>query len=138
MKLNLKKPLIAGVCFSLLSVAPGTTLIASAGNRPANGDSTDGSKTASAEKSRSNRSSRNNHAVKIYPDVLKRVMHVVAKENNTKEIDFFVFDLQGTLIQHYKMEAGDHERLVSLKRGKYVYHVFAGDEETASGQFEVR
>jgi hypothetical protein len=68
----------------------------------------------------------------------KRVMHVVAKEGLTQEIDFFVFDLQGTLIQHYKMEAGDHERLVDLARGKYVYHVFAGDEETASGQFEVR
>lgn len=136
MKLNLKKPLLAGVCFSLLSVAPGTTLIASSGsNSPATKEPAE-KKTAA--KSRSMRSSRKNHAIKIYPDAWKRVMHVVAKESNTQEIDFFVFDLQGTLIQHYKMEAGDHQKLVDLKRGKYVYHVFAGDEETASGQFEIR
>lgn len=135
MKLNLKKNLLAGVCFSLLSVSPTITLIASSGTvRPSTEEPRE---KKTSVKSRS-RSSRNNHAIKIYPDTWKRVMHVVAKESNAQEIDFFVFDLQGTLIQHYKMEAGDHEKLVNLKRGKYVYHVFAGDEETASGQFEIR
>lgn len=135
MKLILKKPLLAGVCFSLLAVSPGITLIASPGHttvineKP--GEKKSGEKTRAA-------SSRKNHAIKIYPDAWKRVMHVVAKESNVQEIDFFVFDLQGTLIQHYKMDAGDHEKLADLKRGKYVYHVFAGDEETASGQFEIR
>ncbi|MGK2863299.1 MAG: hypothetical protein ACSLE0_15310 [Chitinophagaceae bacterium] len=83
-------------------------------------------------------SSRNNHAVKIYPDVLKRTMHVVAKENDGMTIDFFVFDLQGTLMVHYKMEEGDHEKLTGLQRGNYVYHVFCGDEETAIGKFNIR
>jgi hypothetical protein len=83
-------------------------------------------------------SSRNNHSVRIYPDALKRVMHVIAKGNDGKEIDFFVFDLEGTLIQHYKMGAGDHEKLVNLERKKYVYQVFSGDEESAIGQFEIR
>ncbi|HTD93705.1 MAG TPA: hypothetical protein VK644_07835 [Chitinophagaceae bacterium] len=83
-------------------------------------------------------SSRNNHSVRIYPDALKRVMHVIAKGNDGKEIDFFVFDLEGTLIQHYKMGAGDHEKLVNLERKKYVYQVFSGDEESAIGQFEMR
>ena len=70
--------------------------------------------------------------------MIKRVMHVVAKENEGKDIDFFVFDLQGELIQHYKMKAGDHERITGLERGKYVFHVFCGDEETANGKFEIR
>jgi len=83
-------------------------------------------------------SSRNNSSVKIYPDIIKRVMHVVAKENEGKDVDFFVFDLQGELIQHYKMKAGDHERITGLERGKYVFHVFCGDEETANGKFEIR
>jgi hypothetical protein len=65
-------------------------------------------------------------------------MHVVAKENEGKEIDFFVFDLEGTLMQHYKMENGDHEKLTALKRGKYIYRVFSGDEETATGEIEIR
>jgi hypothetical protein len=65
-------------------------------------------------------------------------MHVVAKENDGKEIDFFVFDLEGTLMQHYKMQNGDHERITTLNRGKYVYRVFTGDEETATGELEIR
>lgn len=83
-------------------------------------------------------SSRNNSAVKIYPDLFRKTMHVVAKDNVAKDVDFFVFDLQGELIQHYKMKAGDHERIEGLARGKYVFHVFVGDEETANGKFEMR
>ena len=83
-------------------------------------------------------SSRNNNAVRIYPDIIKKAMHVVAKENDGKEIDFFVFDLEGTLMKHYRMNDGDHEKIAGLERGKYVYHVFCGDEETATGKFEIR
>ncbi len=83
-------------------------------------------------------SPRNNNAVKIYPDIIKRTMHVVAKENDGMEIDFFVFDLQGVLLKHYRMEEGDHQKITGLKRGKYIYHVFSGDEETATGKFEIR
>lgn len=82
--------------------------------------------------------SRNNDAVKIYPDIIKREMHVVAKENEGKEISFFVFDLQGTLMQQYKMKAKDHYRVSGLKKGVYIYRVFNGDEETATGKFEIR
>ena len=89
-------------------------------------------------KAKSSFASLNNSAVKIYPDAVKRDMHVVAKENDGKEIDFFVFDLQGTLVQNYKMKAKDHYRLTGLSRGTYVYRVFSGDEETATGRFEIR
>jgi hypothetical protein len=83
-------------------------------------------------------SSRNNSSVKIYPDVVKRQMHVVAKENEGRLIDFFIFDLQGTLIHNYKMKAKDHIKIEGLARGSYVYRVFSGDTETASGNFEIR
>ena len=82
--------------------------------------------------------SLNNNSVKIYPDVLKREMHVVAKNNDGKVIDFFVFDLQGTLVQNYKMKAKEHNLITGLARGTYVYRVFNGDEETAAGKFEIR
>jgi hypothetical protein len=82
-------------------------------------------------------SSRNNSSVRIYPDILKRVMHVVARDNE-EMVDFFVFDLDGTLIQHYKMKPGEHQKLADLKRGKYVFSVFSGDEETATGNFDIR
>jgi len=83
-------------------------------------------------------SSRNNNAVKIYPALIKKAMHVVAKENDGKEIDFFVFDLEGTLLKHYKMADGDRKNINGLERGKYIYHVFCGDEETATGKFDIR
>jgi hypothetical protein len=82
--------------------------------------------------------SRNNHAVRIYPDLVSRTMHVVAKDNDEKEIQFFVFDLDSTLVQHFKMKDGDHKKIRGLQRGKYVYHVFEGDEEVASGNFSIR
>ena len=65
-------------------------------------------------------------------------MHVVAKDNDGKEIDFFVFDVEGSIVQHYKMKAKDHNKISGLARGKYVYRVFNGDEETAAGNFEIR
>jgi len=83
-------------------------------------------------------SSRNNNAVKIYPDIIKKAMHVVAKENDGKQIDFFVFDPEGTLMKHYRMNDGEHKMIDGLERGKYVYNVFCGDEETAAGKFEIR
>jgi hypothetical protein len=82
--------------------------------------------------------SLNNNAVRIYPDVIKRDMHVVAKENDGKEIDFFVFNTDGSLVQQYKMKAKDHNKLTGLARGTYVYRVFCGDEEKATGNFEIR
>ena len=82
-------------------------------------------------------SPRNNNAVKIYPDIIKKAMHVVAKENG-KQIDFFVFDPEGTLKKHYRMNDGEHKMIDGLERGKYVYNVFCGDEETAAGKFEIR
>ena len=82
--------------------------------------------------------SRNNNVVKIYPDMFRKCMHVVVKENEGKEIDFFVFDLQGTLIQNFKLKEKDRQQLQGLAKGKYQYRVFTGDEETASGQFAIR
>lgn len=91
-----------------------------------------------AKKSRTSSSPRNNQAIKISPDALKRTMHVTAKDNDGKEIDFFVFDLEGTLVKHFRMTEGDKEEIAGLARGKYLYNVFAGDEEAAAGQFEIR
>lgn len=95
-------------------------------------------KTTKTVKSAKSFASLNNNSVKIYPDIIKRDMHVIAKENEGKEVDFFVFDLQGTLVQNYKMKAKDHIKIAGLARGSYVYRVFRGDEETAAGKFEIR
>lgn len=138
---TLKATTIFGICLGLSLVQPafgsGKFLrdTSTAKNDP-NEDEPAKAKKSSAK----NRSftSMNNNSVKIYPDIIKREMHVVAKDNDGKEISFFVFDLQGTLIQNYKMKAKDHYRVSGLKKGTYLYRVFSGDEETASGKFEIR
>ncbi|MBI5856072.1 MAG: T9SS type A sorting domain-containing protein [Sphingobacteriales bacterium] len=136
LRLLLVTGICAGVLFAQQAVAAGnpvkkmTSVVAGPGEEePAK----------KKEKSKAkNFASLNNSSVKIYPDAVKREMHVVAKENDGKEIDFFVFDLQGTLVQNYKMKAKDHNRISGLARGTYMYRVFCGDEETAAGKFEIR
>jgi hypothetical protein len=120
----------AGICFSVLAIQPYASMISATTEKK--------EEKVPATKTRTNYSSRNNHAVKIYPDVIKKAMHVVAKENDGKEIDFFVFDLQGVLMKHYRMNERDRKEITGLKRGKYIYHVFCGDEETATGKFDIR
>jgi hypothetical protein len=123
--------LSACILFSMLIAQPLFSLAAeTAGDEDKIGEK-------SAGKNRT-QTSRNNTSVKIYPGALKRVMHVIAKENDGKQIDFFVFDLEGTLMKHFKMETGDHVKISGLDRGKYVYRVFTGDEETAAGDMEIR
>jgi hypothetical protein len=125
---------IAGICIAF------TLLMQPSVSQAGEGDNgTPNEKEKKEVKKTTATASRNNNAVKIYPDILKRVMHVVARDDNDgKGIDFFVFDVEGNLVNHYKMKSGDHEKLNDLKRGKYVFRVFSGDEETATGSFDIR
>ncbi len=123
------------ICFSLLAVQPYSSFAAE--KEPATATEVKSEEEKPTNKTRLS-TSRNNDAVKIYPHLVKKAMHVVAKDNDGKEIDFFVFDTEGTLLKHYKMNDGDHKKITGLARGKYIYHVFAGDEETATGKFDIR
>ena len=68
--------------------------------------------------------------------MIKKMMHV----KNIKEnpFDFFVFDLQGTLMVHYKMEQGDHKKITGLERGYYTYQVFKNDEMSEAGKLIIK
>jgi hypothetical protein len=101
------------------------------------GNGEDPVKTGKAKKAKSF-NSLNNQSVKIYPDAFSKDMHVIAKENENKEIDFFVFDTQGALLYNYKMMNKDHFKISGLARGTYIYRVFNGDIETAAGKFDIR
>ncbi len=95
-------------------------------------------KTKKEAKTATLKPSLNNKVVKIYPDIIRREMHVVTKESSDADLDFYVFSTDGTLVQQYKMGPKEHKRISGLEKGKYVYRVFEGDEETATGQFEIR
>ena len=76
--------------------------------------------------SKNARTSRKEREVKIYPDLLRNVMHV--KNMETAKVDFFVFDSEGTIMVHYKMNEKDHKKINGLDRGTYIYQVFKNDE----------
>ncbi len=80
--------------------------------------------------------SRKERNVKIYPDIIKRVIHL--KNIEDAPLDFFVFDLEGTLVIHYKMKEGDRKNISGLERGSYVYQVFKGDEMRNSGKLNIK
>ena len=74
--------------------------------------------------------------VKIYPDIIKKTMHV--KNVEKSDVDFFVFDLDGTLLVHYKMNEKDHKRINGLEKGTYTYQVFKKDEMSESGRIVIK
>ncbi len=84
------------------------------------------------------KSFRNQNVVKVFPDALKKSMHVVARNSNEKEIDFLVFDINGNMVLNYKMKAGEKRSITNLKKGTYMYHVFSEDEYLTTGKIEFR
>jgi hypothetical protein len=89
-----------------------------------------------ATESKNARVSKKEREVKIYPDLLKKVMHV--KNVETAKVDFFVFDAAGTIMVHYKMNEKDHKKINSLEKGTYTYQVFKNDEMSESGKIIIK
>ena len=86
--------------------------------------------------SKNAKTSKKEREVKIYPDLLKNVMHVKSVE--TAKVDFFVFDSEGTIMVHYKMNEKDHKKINGLEKGIYTYQVFKNDEMSESGEFIIK
>ena len=84
------------------------------------------------------KSFRNQNVVKVYPDIMKKEMHVIAKSGIDKEIEFMVFDINGNMVLNYKMKPGEKRTITELKKGSYMYHVFAEDEYLTTGKIVFR
>ena len=76
--------------------------------------------------------------VKISLNFEKQTVFVLKKKSEHKEISFFVFDLDGTMIQHFKMKARERRKIHNMEKGTYIYRVFSGDEEAVSGTIEIK
>jgi hypothetical protein len=84
------------------------------------------------------KSFRNQNVVRVYPDIVKKEMHVMAKSGIEKEIEFMVFDINGNMVLDYKMKPGEKKTINELKKGSYMYHVFAEDEYLTTGKIVFR
>lgn len=63
-------------------------------------------------------------------------MHV--KNVEPAKVDFFVFDAEGTIMVHYKLNEKDHKKINGLEKGTYTYQVFKNDEMSESGKITIK
>ena len=61
-------------------------------------------------------------------------MRVVVKDIADQTIDFYVFDLEGTMVINYKLRSREKKIITTLEKGAYTYNAFSGDEETDFGK----
>lgn len=85
---------------------------------------------------KNDRASKRQRDIKIYPGMWKRVIHVKNGEN--AQIDFFVFDKEGAIMVHYKINENDHKTINGLEKGIYIYQVFKNDEMSDAGKIIVK
>jgi hypothetical protein len=76
--------------------------------------------------------------VKVFPDAFKKAMHVVSKSNNEKEVNFFVFNNDGTMVLSYKLKKGERRTIAGLPKGNYTYQAFCDDIASGSGKMQFR
>lgn len=122
--------------FRLIPIAALCILISSAHTKAMNSTSNGGGEDPKKDKTKPH-VYHNNSTVKIFSPGTKKGLHVKAKRNR-RMIDFFVFDLEGNLVQNYRMRSKDQKKLIGLKKGVYIYRVFCGDEEEVSGKIDIK
>ena len=92
--------------------------------------------TGKERKPRKEKAIRVNSAVKVFPDMLRRCLHV--KSTHEKEISFFLFDMEGNLVLDYKLKKGERKTIAGLNKGDYVYVTFCDDVKTGIGKMQIR
>ena len=72
--------------------------------------------------------------IKIVHNPEKKSVRVVVKDIAGQTIDFYVFDLEGTMVINYKLRSKEKKIITTLEKGAYTYNAFSGDEETDFGK----
>ena len=63
----------------------------------------------------------------------------VTIHSNTNEVlDFYVFDLEGTLLYRIELKGREEKTIRNLKKGSYAYDVFKNDESIEQGKIIVK
>jgi hypothetical protein len=72
--------------------------------------------------------------IKIVHNPEKKLVRIVVKDIADQTIDFYVFDLEGTMVVNYKLRSKEKKIITTLQKGAYTYNAFSGDEETDFGK----
>ena len=77
--------------------------------------------------------------VRIYPNPSPNgTVYISSNHNSDKEIQFYVFDLEGTMMHNIKLNARGKKTITGLKKGIYMYDVFSDDESIERGKIIVK
>ena len=129
--------------FSSLTGVLMCTMLSAAGLK-ANASDTDSLLNASNRnkpvhvESRSKAVSRNNNFLKIYPDVVRRQLHIRTRNNAGLQLNMMVVDKEGQVVKQFELKAKEHAVIDDLATGKYAYYLFSETVEIGHGQFEIR
>ena len=75
--------------------------------------------------------------IKIVHNTEKKSIRVMVKDIAGDTIDFYVFDLEGTMVVNYKLKSKEKKIITNLEKGAYTYNAFSGDEETDFGKIVI-
>ena len=75
--------------------------------------------------------------IKIVHNPEKNSIRVMVKDIAGDTIDFYVFDLEGTMVVNYKLKSKEKKIITNLEKGAYTYNAFSGDEETDFGKIVI-
>ena len=63
---------------------------------------------------------------------------VTIHSNTNETLDFYVFDLEGTLLYRIELKGRSEKTIRDLKKGSYAYDVFKNDESIEQGKIIVK
>lgn len=76
--------------------------------------------------------------IRISPNPSNGIMHVNSINDDLNEIQFYVFDLEGTMIENIRLVGKERIKISGLKKGIYLYDVFNNDESIERGKIVVK
>jgi hypothetical protein len=90
----------------------------------------------------SNSSTANNaigkkNTIRLYPNPSPDGTITVNSTTNDF-LNFYVFDLEGTLLHRITLKGKEHKTIKNLKTGTYMYDVFKNDESIEQGKITVK
>lgn len=75
--------------------------------------------------------------VKIVHNPETNSIRVAVKDLGAQTIDFYVFDIEGTMVVNCKLKSKEKKLITDLRKGAYTYNAFSGDEEVDFGKIVI-
>jgi hypothetical protein len=79
-----------------------------------------------------------NHNIRLYPDAQKQVLLVSANSRQKKKYQFFMFDMDGKIVQRADIPNRETTVFANIVKGNYLFEIFSNDERIENGQLTVK